>query len=74
MRDSRHKEKGLGGVGAWWEGEGRRGGANRESSIDVHTLLCVKQTARGICCITKGAQLSALREPGGVRWQGGREA
>lgn len=41
MRDSRHKEKGLGGAGAWWEGEGRRGWSEAESShnLEAEALL-----------------------------------
>ena len=35
MRDSRHKEKGLGGIGAWWEGEGRRGWSEAKSSHNL---------------------------------------
>ena len=32
-----------------------------------HTLPCVKQTAKGICCVTRGAQTGALAtQRGGV--------
>lgn len=47
MRDSRHKEKGLGGVGAWWEREGRRGWSEAKSSHNLEgeaLLLLLKGT------------------------------
>lgn len=47
MRDSRHKEKGLGGVGARWEREGRRGWSEAKSSHNLEgeaLLLLLKGT------------------------------
>ena len=41
-------------------GEGAvEGGMNWESSTDICALPCVKQLVRS-CCMTQGAQLSAL--------------
>ena len=57
-------------VGATREGEG---GTNWESGIETYTLPCLKHrgSGKGSCCITQGAQPSALWQPRGVRWCGG---
>ena len=51
-------------------GEGE-GGTNWQSSIE-YALPWVKQSV-GSCCITQGAQSSALQWHGGVGWGGRRE-
>ena len=43
---------------------------NRESSIEIYTLQCVKQIVMGSCYITQGAQPGARRQPRGVGWSG----
>ena len=69
MRDSRHKEKGLGGIGARWEGTGRRGWAEAESShnLEGEALFLL---LKGSLPLAGPASLS-LFWPGQV-WEGAR--
>ena len=39
---------------------GKGGGNNPETSTDVYTSPCVKQTGSASCCMAQGAQFSAL--------------
>ena len=48
----------------------REGGINWESSTDIYTVSCIKQTAVGSCHETQGAQPEALWWPSG--WDGRR--
>lgn len=59
-RDSRHKEKGLGGVGARWEGAGRRDWSEVESShnLEGEALLLLLQ---GSLPLAGPASLSPFR-------------
>ena len=41
-------------------GAGEKSGTNRESSVEVYELPCVKQIANGKLCIAQGTQLKAL--------------
>lgn len=62
-------EDGL--VGIVGEGEG---GTDWESSIDMYTLLYVKEIISGKLLYSTGIPVGALRWPGGVWWVQGREA
>lgn len=48
----------------------RKGGANPKSSVDIHTMLCVKYTAGGKLLGSAGSSALLCDDPHG--WEGGR--